>query len=182
MGEAFEDLSDGDVAILPGPDGEELFVDGSKKDFIKIRQIAALHGTEQGGSMLLPLQEESDGSQRLLNLLPALYKLKSEGGVFVVDELERSMHPMLARKFIEFFLKGARSGTAKPSLRPTNQRFSIWTSFGEMESGSQKRMNQAQRISIRSQSSRSAQILESTKATSKAGSEPFPSSAALIIS
>jgi len=109
----FEDLSEDDVAVLPGPDGAELFVDGSKKDLIKIRQIAALHGTKQGESALLPLHEESDGSQRLLNLLPALYKLKSDGGVFVIDELERSMHPILARKFIEFFLKGGRSSNSQ---------------------------------------------------------------------
>jgi AAA15 family ATPase/GTPase len=102
-----KDLNENDVALLHGPDGEELFVDGSNKDLVKIRQIKAIHGTEQGGRALFPLHEESDGSQRLLNLLPALYRLKAEAGVFVIDELERSMHPILARKFIEFFLKGA---------------------------------------------------------------------------
>jgi hypothetical protein len=104
----FEELAEGEVAILPGADGEELFVEGSNKDVVKIRQITALHETGQGITPL-PLHEESDGSQRLLNLLPALFSLKSEGGVFVIDELERSMHPILARKFIEFFLKGSRN-------------------------------------------------------------------------
>jgi len=107
-----EDLAEGEVATLRGADGEELFVDGSNKDAIKIRQITALHETGQGITPL-PLHEESDGSQRLLNLLPALFNLKSEGRVFVIDELERSMHPILARKFIEFFLKGARNSSSQ---------------------------------------------------------------------
>ncbi len=49
----------------------------------------------------------------LLNLLPALYKVKADGGVFVIDELERSMHPILARKFVEFFLKAARESNSQ---------------------------------------------------------------------
>jgi len=104
----FENLAEGEMVVSPGPDGESLFVDGSNKDVIKIRQITALHETQQGITPL-PLHEESDGSQRLLNLLPALFSLKSDGGVFVIDEIERSMHPILARKFIEFFLKGFRN-------------------------------------------------------------------------
>lgn len=81
--------------------------DEALQEYVTVRRIAALHGTTQGKSVFFPIQEESDGSQRLLNLLPALYRIKSGAGVFVIDELERSMHPMLARKFIEYFLRVA---------------------------------------------------------------------------
>lgn len=47
--------------------------------------------------------DESDGTQRLLDLFPILYA--SHGSVFVIDELERSLHPNLVRLFIENFLK-----------------------------------------------------------------------------
>jgi hypothetical protein len=108
-----EDLEEKDTAVFGGPEGEELYVDGAEKDVIKIRTIAALHGAAEGTKTRLPLRDESDGSKRLLNLLPALYRLTTDGGVFVIDELERSMHPMLARKFIEFFLKGVRGTTSQ---------------------------------------------------------------------
>jgi AAA15 family ATPase/GTPase len=90
---------------LPGPSGGEMSVAGAKKDTIEVREITTLHGLSSGKKVQFPIAAESDGTQRLLNLLPALYYLLGEGGVFVIDELERSMHPILAKKFIEFFKK-----------------------------------------------------------------------------
>ena len=93
-----------EVAILHTPNAQG---PRSHDDSVLILKIMASHELPQGQRAIFPLQEESDGSQRLLNLLPALHRLTRQGGVFVIDELERSMHPMLARKFIEFFLKVA---------------------------------------------------------------------------
>ena len=107
--EVFPQIAEGESAFMSGPDGYGLFIEGAKKDVVKMRRIAALHQKNAGGYATLPLEEESDGSRRLLNLLPALYNLHSEGGVYVIDELERSMHPMLARKFIEYFLKAVKT-------------------------------------------------------------------------
>jgi hypothetical protein len=104
----FDDLAQGVNFVFQGPQGEEMFVDQSRKDVIKVRNIGALHDSATGNRVKLPFGEESDGSRRLLNLLPALYRMTTESRVFVIDELERSMHPMLARKFIEFFLKAVR--------------------------------------------------------------------------
>jgi len=116
----FGGLPENKAAFVHGPEGEEFLVDPSKMDTIKIRKISALHDSATGQRTRLPIREESDGSQRLLNLLPALYRLTTDGGVFVIDELERSMHPMLARKFIEFFLKGAH-GTRSQLIFATHE-------------------------------------------------------------
>ena len=91
-------------------DGE--IVDESDNDVIRVHKLVALHGPMGARQFELPFHEESHGTRRLLSLLLALYRLTKEGGVFVIDELERSMHPMLARKFIEFFLKAGRTETA----------------------------------------------------------------------
>jgi AAA15 family ATPase/GTPase len=101
----FDDLSHDGSVFIRGPHGEEMFVDESRKNVVIVRNIGALHDSTTGNAVKLPLGEESDGSRRLLHLLPALYRIATESRVFVIDELERSMHPMLARKFIEFFLK-----------------------------------------------------------------------------
>lgn len=109
--EAFEQLvqslGEGGKAFVRGPQGEEMVLSRSENDTITVRRLAALHEWASGQRTRFPLGEESDGSQRLLNLLPALYEVSRKGGVFVIDELERSMHPILARKFVEFFLKAA---------------------------------------------------------------------------
>lgn len=52
----------------------------------------------------IPFQEESDGTQRFLNLLPALYHLTTNRKVFVIDELDRSLHPLLCYAFVKFFV------------------------------------------------------------------------------
>ena len=46
--------------------------------------------------------EESDGTKRLFDILDML--LTTESKIFVVDELERSLHPRLTKRFIELFL------------------------------------------------------------------------------
>ncbi len=51
----------------------------------------------------LPLASESRGTQTMFRMaLPILETLR-RGGVFVVDELEASLHPMLAAKIVEQF-------------------------------------------------------------------------------
>ena len=57
-------------------------------------------------SFTLPLREESDGTQRFMNLLPILFQLRQEDArrVFVVDELENSMHPKLTESLVAAFL------------------------------------------------------------------------------
>lgn len=49
-------------------------------------------------------REESDGTKRLLDMLNILLRTDDDV-VFVVDELERSLHPMLVRRFLELFME-----------------------------------------------------------------------------
>lgn len=49
-------------------------------------------------------EDESDGTRRLFDLLDMLL-IKKEDVVFVVDELERSLHPKLTQHFLELFTK-----------------------------------------------------------------------------
>ena len=49
------------------------------------------------------LLNESDGTRRLFDLFPILYG--AEDRVFVIDELERSLHPSLVRRFVDIFLE-----------------------------------------------------------------------------
>jgi len=56
------------------------------------------------------IEEESDGTQRLLELLPAWNMLYNERVTFVIDEIDRSIHPALLKKLIEQFLKTETKG------------------------------------------------------------------------
>ncbi len=49
--------------------------------------------------------DESDGTQKIIKLTTMLNSKNNTNRVFVVDELERSLHPLLTWKFIDCFLK-----------------------------------------------------------------------------
>lgn len=48
--------------------------------------------------------EESDGTQRLLDLLPVLFGLTSKSSVFFIDEIDRCLHTKLTKTFITDFI------------------------------------------------------------------------------
>ncbi len=52
----------------------------------------------------LDITAESDGTRRLIDLLPALHLLLRSGGVCIIDEFDRSLHPIISFKIIELFL------------------------------------------------------------------------------
>ncbi len=57
------------------------------------------HGKER---IKYALSEESDGTVRLVELFSVLYNNKEK--VFVIDELDRSLHPLLTLDFVQKFL------------------------------------------------------------------------------
>lgn len=59
--------------------------------------------TRHGGSLLtFDFQDESDGTRRLFDFMDILFT-QSADKVFVIDELNRSFHPMLTQHLVELF-------------------------------------------------------------------------------
>ncbi len=92
------------------------------------RRLVADHCRETGpGStehiFTLPLREESDGTRRFMNLMPILFQLREEDSrrVFVVDELENSMHPKLTENLIAAFLDELGSQSRRQLIFTTHE-------------------------------------------------------------
>ncbi|OMP76249.1 ATP/GTP-binding protein [[Flexibacter] sp. ATCC 35208] len=47
--------------------------------------------------------EESDGTKRLLEYLPVLNSIVNSSSTFIIDEIERSIHPLIVKKLISKF-------------------------------------------------------------------------------
>lgn len=51
----------------------------------------------------LELEDESDGTRKLMSLAPAIESALKRGGILLVDEIERELHPMLVNFIIAKF-------------------------------------------------------------------------------
>ncbi len=63
------------------------------------------HRGEKNENVEFKLNEESDGTRRLLEYLPAWNDLINFTPTFIIDEIERSIHPLIIKELIEKFSK-----------------------------------------------------------------------------
>lgn len=67
------------------------------------------HGYNQD---LFEYSDESDGTQRLFDLIPLFYEHKGNSVIFI-DEIDRSLHTNLTRRFLELFYKLTEEDTSQ---------------------------------------------------------------------
>lgn len=67
------------------------------------KRIVLKHNDNRGESIKLDLDDESEGTQKMVRLLPQVVDVIIGGGVLVVDELDRSMHPFMAEMLVKLF-------------------------------------------------------------------------------
>ena len=103
--EIMSDILENGNTIIGLSEDTELRVERTEESHYFRVTVQAAHEHQSGKVISLDLKEESDGTRRLLNLIPVLHHLKKDEAVFFVDEIDRSMHPELVWKFLEHFLK-----------------------------------------------------------------------------
>lgn len=91
-----------EIALVMRSNTNFFIITLSEEDEIKCQTIEFSHGEKD---VLFQLSEESDGTVRVLDLLEIL--LAGEGKTYVIDELDRCLHPSLTYKFVETFLQVA---------------------------------------------------------------------------
>lgn len=64
-----------------------------------MRRVKALHKVNDR-FYDFELKEESDGTQRIFDFLPMVQNVKNKAYTYVIDELDRSLHPMLVRALV----------------------------------------------------------------------------------
>jgi AAA15 family ATPase/GTPase len=65
-----------------------------------VKNLISYHKDLVGHNVSFDLSEESDGTQRLLDFIPALYRILSDDVTFIIDEIDQSLHPALLRSLI----------------------------------------------------------------------------------
>jgi AAA15 family ATPase/GTPase len=59
-------------------------------------------------NILFKTEDESDGTQRLFDIIPLLIDIVNEKKTYIIDELDRSLHPNLTRSILELFLESSK--------------------------------------------------------------------------
>lgn len=99
-----EELKENERMVIGSPDGPLAILKRDEKGEFLWQELFTIHKGEEG-EVEFELSEESSGTQRMLNLLPMLFEASKQDTVFVVDELDRKLHPLLAYEFVRRFLK-----------------------------------------------------------------------------
>ncbi|MEO9946485.1 AAA family ATPase [Paraglaciecola sp.] len=81
-------------------------IEYTKEGEFKVYKLEAVHKLANNKQVKFSLYDESDGTKRLLDLMPAICRKRSQEHdvTYVIDEFDRSLHPNLAKLFLEMFL------------------------------------------------------------------------------
>lgn len=86
--------------------GRDIYLISTEGKQLKAQKLKTVH--EMAGSdkpAFFDLNEESDGTLRIIDFIPLIIDLLKGGKVFLVDEIERSLHPNLIYNIFELFLE-----------------------------------------------------------------------------
>jgi AAA15 family ATPase/GTPase len=86
-------------------DYDALYFFEMDNNIISCSKEVTLHKNALGKDVPFDLFEESDGTKRLLDFLPMLIDLKENSSVYVIDELDRSMHTLLTRALLNYYFR-----------------------------------------------------------------------------
>ncbi|HMS67037.1 MAG TPA: AAA family ATPase [Saprospiraceae bacterium] len=81
--------------------GDEIIL-VKEQDTIWVKTLKVEHSSSSN-SAFFDLDEESDGTVRLLDFVPAFKQVISSAKVYLIDEIERSIHPLLIKELVKKF-------------------------------------------------------------------------------
>ncbi|WP_035360615.1 AAA family ATPase [Dyadobacter alkalitolerans] len=70
---------------------------------LSIRNVYDENRELAGPTIFHTRTQESEGTKKIIELSPHIYKVLSSGGILVIDEFDARLHPLLTRKIVEIF-------------------------------------------------------------------------------
>ena len=103
------------------PTGER-FVVFLKDGEIQAQKLVSQHLDANQNEIKFDLRDESDGTLRMIDLLPAFLAISQPGisRVYIIDELDRSLHTLLTKYLLESYLAGCGEASRSQLLFTTH--------------------------------------------------------------
>jgi len=101
-----EDVKEGEVVRFSVAEHERYLVSRKNGELVA-KKLVTYHTCSDGSKVKFELGQESDGSQRVIDLLPAFLDISvaSSEKVYIIDEVDRSLHSLLTRQLLESYLE-----------------------------------------------------------------------------
>ncbi|PLX83268.1 MAG: abortive phage resistance protein [Desulfuromonas sp.] len=114
-------LKDGMTLRVMSP-FHERYVFTRKKGEIVARKLVTYHENRGGELVKFEMGQESDGSKRVIDLLPAFLEMSSRKStqVYVIDEVDRSLHTLLTRQLLQGYLSACSADSRSQLLLTTH--------------------------------------------------------------
>lgn len=102
----FSEKTEKKGAFISNPQDDKYYIiTKGKEGQLEAKILKTKHKVTGGTYELFDLKDESDGTRRIMDLIPLIIDFFKGGNVFVVDEMERSLHPNLVYDLFDFFLE-----------------------------------------------------------------------------
>jgi len=116
---------DPDHSVFLSRDKMSFMIQKDSNDEIRGLTFMTQHKKPDGSVVSFDPIDESDGTHRMLHMAPALFELQTSDKVFVIDELDRSMHPLLCRLFVKAFLQSIMNRSSRGQILLTTHETSL---------------------------------------------------------
>jgi len=113
-------------ASIKYPSGSRFVIDKNENG-LQMKRMVSVHRNDLGQDVRFDLMDTSDGTVRLLDLLPCFQDAARPGSrkIFFIDEIDRSMHTLLVRRLLEGFLESCSPQSRSQILFTTHDIFQM---------------------------------------------------------
>lgn len=104
--QSLDGITDNTLVEIFSPPSTRFYLHQNEAGEVLLLKFLLKHESEQDDPIEFQMNEESDGTQRVIHLAPMLFDI-SKGGerVIVIDEIDRRLHPHLSRLIIQVALE-----------------------------------------------------------------------------
>jgi AAA15 family ATPase/GTPase len=90
-------------AFLTNPEDDKYYViTKNASNELDAKILKTIHKVSDETLEIFDLAEESDGTRRIMDLIPLIIDFYKGNNVFIIDEIERSLHPNLVKDLFDF--------------------------------------------------------------------------------
>lgn len=96
-------------------DQEEKIIVTRENGKLSVKKLYTYHKDSQGKNIRFEMRQESDGSKRILDLLPAFLDLANSTApkVYFIDEIDRNLHSLLTQQLLQVYLASCSETSRK---------------------------------------------------------------------